>query len=359
MGLADRGGSSGFIGSAWGDYCRAWLTQQVGASFAVGTDMHGTVESVVDIDAIPGLAAFASSRALQNPDFVIALDTSNGSVLVAVDAKFSIETAKPRQVSAEILTALLESPGTPVRPVVPEHGVERDGFFLTPDYELTHLVMNGTTGILRTAVSADQVLLLEVEPEQLFVQAELRVLIDALAAVDETRVNWSSDLVAALYYGRCAFACLGCRIDETKPLLGRSDVRELDDPGFLPELKRRGQMARSAWQLVQRWDQDAEDVRALRIKVHQAADIGIANRDLRAIVERQAERQGRPAPSMNRVRRELAVWTNGELAKRFGTVFYPVPDLHHFLNDLRRAVAELQPQVPGQIAEIVAGTGPS
>ena len=91
----------------------------------------------------------------------------------------------------------------------------------------------------------------------------------------------------------------------------------------------------------------------------QAADIGIANRDLRAIVERQAERQGRPAPSMNRVRRELAVWTNAELANRFGTVFYPVPDLHRFLNELRRAVAELQPEVPGQIAEIVAGTRPA
>jgi len=358
MGLADRGGSSGHIGSAWGAYCRAWLTQQVGASVAVGSDIHGTVESVVDIDAIPGLPAFASSRALQNPDFVIALGTANGSILVAADAKFSIETAKPRQVSAEILAALLESPGTPVRPVVPEHGVERDGFFLTPDYELTHLVMNGTTGILRTAVSSDQVLLLDVEPARLFPQDHLRSLIDALATVDESSVNWASDLVAALYYGRCAFACIGCRIDETKPLLGRAEVREIDDPGLLQELRRRGQQSRSAWHLVQRWDQDAEEVRALRIKVHQAADIGIANRDLRFLVEREADRLGRPAPSMNRVRRELALWTNAELALRFGTVFHPVPDIARFLNDVRRAVAELQPLVPAHVSEIVARSSP-
>jgi hypothetical protein len=359
MGLADRGGSSGYIGSAWGDYCRAWLTQQVGTSLAVGPDVDGTVESVVDIDAIPGLPAFASSRALQNPDFVIALGTSDGSILVAADAKFSIETAKPRQVSAEILTALLESPGTPVRAVVPEHGVERDGFFLTPDYELTQLVMNGTTGILRTAVSFDQVLLLDVEPALLFPEAHLRSLIDALALVDEAGVNWESDLVGALYYGRCAFACIGCRIDETKPLLGRTEVREIDDPGLLPELQKRGRVARSAWQLVQRWDQDAEEVRALRIKVHQAADIGIANRDLRSLVEREADRLGRPAPSMNRVRRELALWTNAELASQFGTVFYPVPDIARFLNDLRRAVAELQPRVPEQVAEVVARSAPA
>ena len=296
---------------------------------------------------------------LQNPDFVIALGTSNGSILVAADAKFSIETAKPRQVSAGILTALLETPGTPVRPVVPEHGIERDGFFLTPDYELTHLVMNGTTGILRTAVSFDQVLLLDVEPAQLFPQSHLRQVIDALAAVDETSVTWSSDLVGAVYYGRCAFACIGCRIDETKPLLGRSDVRESDDPGLLPELQKRGRLSRSAWHLVQRWDRDAEDVRALRIRVHQAADIGIPNRELRNLVEREADRSGKPAPSMNRIRRELALWTNAELARRFGTVFYPVPDINRFLNDLRRAVSELEPRVPEQVAAIVARSMPA
>ena len=57
---------------------------------------------------------------------------------------------------------------------------------------------------------------------------------------------------------------------------------------------------------------------------------------------------------MNRVRRELALWTNAELARRFGTVFYPVPDIARFLYELRRAVTELQPMVPEQVAGIVA-----
>jgi hypothetical protein len=359
MGLADRGGASGFVGLAWGDYCRAWLTDQVGKPISVGAQIHGVVESVVDIDAIPGLAAFASSRALQNPDFVITLVTPDGPMLVAVDAKFSIETAKPRQVSAEILTALLETPGTPVRPLVPAHGVERDGFFITPDYELTHLVLNGTTGILRASVRDEQVCLLDARPDQFFTGPDLHALIDGLAAVDGSQVDWERDLVAALYYARCAFACMGCRIDETKPLLGRSTVRELDDPGLLTELVERGRQSTSAWQLIQRWDRDAEDVRAIRIRVHQAADIGIPNRDLRAIVEVASERLGQTPPSMNRVRRELAIWTNRELEQRFGTVFHPIPDLGHFLVELRRAVSELQPGVPARVREIVAGIAPA
>jgi hypothetical protein len=358
MGLADRGGASGFVGLAWGDYCRAWLTEQVGEPISVGEKIHGIVESVVDIDAIPGLAAFASSRALQNPDFVITLGTPDGPMLVAVDAKFSIETAKPRQVSAQILTALLETPGTPVRSHVPAHGAEQDGFFMTPDYELTHVVLNGTTGILRAAVRDDQVCLLEARPDQLFARSDLHALIDALAIVDSGRIDWANNLVAALYYARCAFACIGCRIDETKPLLGRSAVREMDDPGLLPELVERGRQSSSAWQLIQRWDRDAEDVRAIRIKVHQAAEIGIPNRDLRTLVELQSERMGQPPPSMNRVRRELAVWANRELEQRFGTVVHPVPDLGRFLIDLRRAVTELQPEVPAKVREIVAGIAP-
>jgi hypothetical protein len=118
-------------------------------------------------------------------------------------------------------------------------------------------------------------------------------------------------------------------------------------------LQRRGVKASSAWQLLQQWDRDAETVRTVRVTVHQAASIGIANRDLRTLVEREAERLGCPAPSMNRIRRELALWTDAELTRRFGVVQYPVPDLSRFLLEVRRAIGELQPQVPQQIRSIV------
>jgi uncharacterized protein YjiS (DUF1127 family) len=141
-------------------------------------------------------------------------------------------------------------------------------------------------------------------------------------------------------------------------LLGRSDVKEIDDPGLLPELLRRGERSASAWELVQRWDRDAEEVRAIRIQVHQAADIGIANRDIRTMVERESQRLGKPAPSVNRVRRELALWTDAELVGRFGTVFHPVPNLSRFIADLRGAIEELRPRVPAQVRAIVEGLPP-
>ena len=353
MGLADRGGSSGFVGQAWGEICRDWLAGMTGNQLDICPNIAGALDSVVNVDAIPGLAAFASSRGLQNPDFMLTLRTSEGPVLVAADAKFSIETAKPRQVSAEILAALLDTPGTPVRAHVRHQASLREGFFITPDYELTHLVMNGSVGILRTAVGREQVCLLETDPILIFGSPEMQALMDALAAIDGERPGWRSDLVAALYYARCAFASIGCRIDEIKPLLGSSDVREVDDPALLVELLRRGQVAASAWQLVRSWDRDAEEVRAIRIQVRQAADIGVPNRDLRQLVEREAERLGCPAPSVNRVRRDLSVWATGELVRQFGVVCHPVTNLPAFLADLKRATGKLHSQVPGQIRAIV------
>lgn len=356
MGLADRGGASGFVGNAWGGICREWLTSLTGQRIDLGADIRGEVQDVVDIDAIPTLAAFASSRGLQNPDFLLSVRSDYGSLLVAADAKFSIETAKPRQVSAEILNSLLETPGSPVRAHVPTQGEQRDGFFVTPDYALTHLVMSGKMGILRSTVKSEQVYLLATAPDRIFQSPELRALMDALVAVDDAEIAWESDLVTALYYGRTAFACLGCRIDETKPLLGRSDVKELDDPGLLADVRHRGKRASSAWQLLQQWDRDAEEVRATRVAVRQAANIGLANRDLRSLVEAEAARLKRQPPSMNRVRRELAVWTDTELVRRFGVVYFPVTDLPGFLDAIRRAITELHRDVPQQIRAIVTAS---
>jgi hypothetical protein len=125
MTLADRGGASGYVGQTWGAFCGEWLASMVGRQLTVNRGLRGSLSAYADIDAIPGLASFASNRALQNPDFLLTLQTEDGPILVAADAKFSIETAKPRQVSAEMLTALLESPGTPVKADVDVRGRER------------------------------------------------------------------------------------------------------------------------------------------------------------------------------------------------------------------------------------------
>lgn len=73
MGLADRGGASGHVGAAWGEISRAWLLGQIGQHFPIQDGSPAVITDVIDIDSIPGLAAFASSRGLQNPDFLVAI----------------------------------------------------------------------------------------------------------------------------------------------------------------------------------------------------------------------------------------------------------------------------------------------
>ncbi|MDQ2682818.1 MAG: hypothetical protein M3Y37_04765, partial [Chloroflexota bacterium] len=73
MGLADRGGSSGYVGDAWGAHCGEWLRSRIGTTIEVNAEIRGSLASVLDVDAIPGLAAFASHAGLQNPDFLITL----------------------------------------------------------------------------------------------------------------------------------------------------------------------------------------------------------------------------------------------------------------------------------------------
>jgi hypothetical protein len=355
MTLADRGGASGYVGLTWGALCGEWLATMTGRPIDVNGRLRGILTDVADIDAIPGLPAFASNRGLQNPDFLLTLQTEEGPILVAADAKFSIETAKPRQVSAEMLEALLESPGSPVKISLDVRGRERNGFFITPDYEVTHLMLKGTVGILRTAIDPDQAYLIAVSPERLFARPDLPPLLNAIAGIDGAEPAWPSDLVTALYYARCVFACAGCRIDESKPLLG-SVGQPANDPVLLPELLRRAANASSAWGLVLQWDRDAEAVREARVQVHQAADLGVPNREIRDLVEHEAARLGKEAPSVSRIRRELALWTTAQLVEQFGVVIYPVADLGRLIRDVRRTVAQLRPRFPEQVRTIVAAT---
>jgi hypothetical protein len=356
MGLADRGGASGHVGNAWGEISRAWLLDQIGKQFALHDGSPALITDVIDIDSIPGLAAFASSRGLQNPDFLVEIETGGDRALTAADAKFSIETGKPRQVSADIVHALLDIDGSPVLARVAPANRIVDGFFVSPDFDLTRQVLGGRIGILRAVVSPDTVVMIPADPALIFAEEQLANVLTLLEGIDQPPSVWREDLVTALYYGRCAFACLACYIDQTKPLLGpgsagRSQMVEVAD-----EIGHRRVGEFSAWTLVTRWDEDAEVVRAIRIQVHQAAQPGIANRVLRELVEREAARAGVTAPSVNRVRRELALWANSEMVARFGVIHHPVADLTRLLAELRRHAQLLERQIPDRVREIVAAS---
>jgi hypothetical protein len=257
----------------------------------------------------------------------------------------------------DIVAALIESENTPIAPVLPPFDHQLDGFFLSPDYELTTLVMRGRAGILRAAADSSDVVLLRPDVPALVDRSEVAEAMDVLARLDRTGVDWRQDLVAAVYYLRCAFACLGAHNDEIRPLLGQGDpdLGAGDLPGAV-EGRRTG--ARSAWDLVLAWDRDAEAIRALRIQIHAAADIAVVNRDLRTMVETAARANGlAEPPSLNRVRRSLSRWATDRLVAQFGPVTYPVADLARLLVDLRRAADGLRPEIPTQVQRIVAEAG--
>jgi hypothetical protein len=358
MNLADRGGASGYIGDAWSEACTRFLVAKIGSPIAWGDDWVGTIASIIDVDAIPGIASFASARALQNPDYLLAVQTEDATVLVAADAKFSVETAKPRQVSAEIVSALVGSEGSPLTGIVPHFDAQVDGFFLSPNYPLTDLVLQGTAGILRAAVGRSDVVTIEPEPKRMFDRADLAEAMALLADLDDPSSDWQTDLIPSLYYARCAFAALGSRLDELKPLLGPM-TQTAPDPGFVRALRRRCASAASAWRLVLAWDRDAEIIRATRMRVHAAAELGLMNRDLRNQIEQVArEAKIAPPPSINRVRRALALWTQDALVSEFGELHYPITDLETLLLEISAAVDRLRPAIPARVEQIVRGSIP-
>jgi len=356
MGLSDRGGASGHVGAAWGEISGAWLRSQIGQQFPIQDGTAAVITDVIDIDSIPGLAGFASSRGLQNPDFLIEVRTGNGRALTAADAKFSIETGKPKQVSADIVHALLDAEDSPVCERVELAELIVDGFFVSPDFDLTRQVLAGRIGIVRAVVPPDAVVMIPADPTRIFAEDLLADALTVLEGIDHRAGTWHSDLVAALYYGRCAFACLACHIDDSRPLLGPAQAEGSRLGHVVEEILRRREIASSAWALVTSWDDDAETVRATRIQVHQAAEPGIPNRDLREMVDREAARAGKAAPSLSRMRRDLTRWASGELVDRFGIIYYPVDDLNQLLNELRRHAQSLERQIPDRIKDIVAAS---
>src|SRR5690606_11059159 len=109
MSFADRGGASGLVGDRWADFCAETIQDWVGGLSDVpgGNRPPIEIERIARLDAVPSIAFAASKRGLQNPDFIIIGRQSGRPAIQAADAKFSVETARSRQVSVEMLDALL------------------------------------------------------------------------------------------------------------------------------------------------------------------------------------------------------------------------------------------------------------
>lgn len=357
MSLADRGGASNLVGDRWADlaaeHVAGWV-EDLRPIYAEDGHLLPIVR-VDRLDATPAIAAAASKRGLQNPDLVLIGDRDGRTVVQAADAKFSVETARVKQVSPDVVRGLLE-----LRAVVPGllAGVGDDpliepGIFLSPDFPLTHLMLRRRHGIVRTTVHPDEVVLVPAPPDLFWEGVDGAPIMAPLAAVDRLPAEIDESLLAGLYYFRLARAAVGCWLDATKPLLLHEDAIRADVAAVREEAIGRARSATSAIGLILRWNADVQTIRQQRAAVDQVAGFPIPNRDLRAMTARIAETVGGDPPSANQVRRRLGAWYRGALRESVGPILPPVRDLSAVLRQVGAAGRALTPQLESRVEQVV------
>ena len=357
MGLADRGGASNLVGDRWADLAAEHVASWVEDLRPIhAEDGHLLPIVRVDrLDATPAIAMAASKRGLQNPDLLLIGNRNGQAVIQAADAKFSVETARAKQVSPDVVRGLIE-----LRAVVPEllSGVGDEplieqGIFLSPDFPLTHLMLRRRHGIVRTTVQPDEVVLVPAPPDQFWNGVEGAPIMAPLAAVDRLPAGMDESLLAGLYYFRLARAAVGCWLDATKPLLLHEDSIRADVEAVREETGARARTSSSAIGLILRWNADVQTIRQQRAAVDQVAGFPLANRDLRAMTAKIAAAAGGEPPSANQVRRRLGAWYRGAVRDAVGPILPPVRDLSAVLRQVAAAGRAVTPQVESRVEQVV------
>jgi hypothetical protein len=362
MQLADRGGASNIVGDRWADVCAAAIARD-GVDLRTGLDGN-VAQTSFRLDDIPQIARLASSRKLQNPDFLLIDSTSPPGVMWAADAKFSVDTARSKQVSAVVTEALLGL-GPVVLSQLPALGPGlniRDGVFLCPDYSLTHRLLRERRGPRRATVHADEVRFIPVTPREFLAPLGHESLQSYLASLDDLPFDPESSLMLAVYYFRLARAAVGCWQDQTAPLLTWHDAPQVDEQAVEAEAHRQATMRTSAWGLLQRWNDAANIVREQRAAVDRATSLPIYGKQVREDTLAAAAAAGVEPPSSGRVRRAIGSWFRGRIRSEFGPILPPVDDFEPLLRQLsafsRSLIPELEQVTKRTIAELVADSAP-
>jgi hypothetical protein len=357
MGLADRGGASNLIGDRWADIAAGHVETWIGTERRLHGDDQDPLRIVrVDrLDATPAVAAAASKRGLQNPDLLLIGQRGDQQAVQAADAKFSVETARSKQVSPEVVLGLMELrnhvPG--ILAEISDQVKIESGLFLCPDYPLTHLMLRHRRGIVRTTVRREEVVLVPASPDRFWDGVQGAELIAPLANTDNLPARPHENLMAGVYYFRLARAAVGFWLDATKPLLLHNDMVTVDIDAVRKETVRRSRQAVSALELIRRWDAEVQTIRNQRAAIDQVSGLPIPGRDLRPMAARIALAVGADPPSANQVRRRLGSWYRGVLRDRFGPIPPPVADLPSILRQLADAGRDLGPQAERELERIV------
>jgi len=348
MQLSDRGGASNVIGDRWASLCADALQDASPQTQSLLQARTGvTASTTVRLDHIPAIARIASRHKLQNPDFLMIGNDRGRQVLWAADAKFSVDTARSRQVSDEVVAALLEL-GTMVRGLLPSLDGSlsiENGVFVCPDYALTHRLLAERRGPRRATVSQDEVRLMPVCPDAFLAPLGFHGLQEFLAGLDALPFERESSLVVSLYYFRLSRAALCCWQDQTAPLLFYRDAPVVDQAAVESEARRLATIRTSAWGLILRWNDLAEEIRQQRHAVDQVTALPIRSKQLRNQIEDAAAAAGVEPPSSSRARKAVGSWYRSRIREEFGPIPPPVASFGQLLDDLARFCRSVQPEV--------------
>lgn len=356
MQLSDRGGASNLVGDRWAELCAEALAATLPSQGDLRLAQDGTVADVtVRLDDIPEIARTASRHKLQNPDFLMLAARSEPATLWAADAKFSIDTARSKQVSGDVVRALLDL-GETVRQLVP--GLDPDvticdGVFLCPDYALTHRLLRDRRGPRRATVKPEEVRFIGVTSRQFLDPMGQQGLRAFFAELDDLPIDPDRSLMLGLYYFRLARAALGCWQDQTGPLLAFRDVPPVDEAAIEREARSLTTARTSAWGLLQRWNDVAEEMRRQRTAVDQVTSLPINGKQLREQILRAAAAADVTPPSGTRVRRAIGSWYRSRLREQFGPIHPPVSDFGDLLDRLGHYSRSLHPEVTRVTSQVI------
>lgn len=358
MRLSDRGRASELVGDRWAELCAEALAHWVGTirTGPIEPDQAESpnyeIDHIARLDDIPSIAATASREKLQNPDFLLIGHRASTQIVQPADAKFSVETAKSKQVSGDVAANLIH-----LGPVVTDHvpglhedPVVTDGFFLCPNFILTHYMMlrkGGPRG--GVSVPREQIELLPVTAEGFMQPLDGRDLALWLAELDAFPISPRESLLLFLYYFRVARACVGCWVDQTAPLLAYKDVQVVDMTAVQEMARQFGTGSASAWEVVLQWDAMAEQVRRQRAAIDRAASMPLTSGELRTRIEVLAKKAGITAPSVGKVRRAIGGWFRSRMREEFGAISPPVQNMPALLKDVSGTALELRPELLSEV----------
>lgn len=349
------GGSSARIGERWSDIVSQHIDSLVGAEVAIPGGGSHVVDEVIRLDALPHVAYAASKRSLQNPDFVLLGHDDGQRTMQAADAKFSIETARSKQVSVEMLIALADVGPSYTNLLGPwqTEGTIVPGLFFGPQSALTAFVLSGGRGITRATVHPDEIVLLAVSGAELTGPVPGGGARRRLAELDHLLSLSNVELLVGLYYTRLSSAAGASWYDMHRPLFGQSSLSGPDFDAVEDEIAQRVPQHRNGFELINRWAVEAEDVRADRGALNQAAGLPLPNRELREWTLADATAAGVQPPSLNRVRKELQRWVHDQLLDEIGVIEPSQANIPARISQIRALVGAIAPGARAETRRIV------